>query len=936
MLDRSSRGAASSNDGAQAPAVSEPDLFVRLDVELPDEVAVGAGTALFVCGWCFHPRAAVRELRFVLDGVRQPTMAHGMPRLDPFAELHPGLDPYEAGALAADPGSVEDPELRSYASGFWGLVRIEPGAAAGRERLELWLEAALEDGRVAGAPLAAIGVIGSEDDSPASPPPVDAAPGDGPLVAICMATHNPPPDLLEIQLESIRSQTQRRWVCLISDDGSSAEAFAALQRAAEGDSRFTVSRAPAPLGFYRNFERALSMVPPEADFVALSDQDDRWHEDKLHTLVASIGEAKLVYSDARIVSRTGETLSETYWSRRRNNHSDMLSLLVANSVSGSATLVRRELLDDALPFPPAQFAHYHDHWLALVALALGEIAFVERPLYDYVQHGQAALGHEAANRMPGLRERLRRHNRRDQIRLWRLHYFVDACRLLQCVAILQLRCGDRMPRARRRALERFMAAEHSPAPLAVLAYRGARELSSRGRPETLGAEWVLFRAFSWSRLVRATARNRPQRHLRLDAVPPPDLAPRPAPRGAAASASTAPATTAVRAVAAKIAPLTLAPAASEPVRINLLVPTIDLEHFFGGYIAKFNLARRLAARGLRVRIVTVDPTGRLPRTWRRSVESYAGLEGTFDAVEVAFGREQSPLAVNPADRFIATTWWTAHIAGAATRSLSGAPFLYLIQEYEPFTFPMGTYAALARQSYELPHTALFSSELLRDYFRGHRLGVFAGEGGGEAGSAAFQNAITAVPAPTGAELSARRGHRVLFYARPEAHAARNLFELGVLGLARAVAEGALRGWEINGIGSLQGSTPLDLGSGAVLNLLARAGQDDYAALLREHDVGLALMYTPHPSLVPVEMAAAGMLTVTSTFENKTAEAMAEISPNLLAVEPTVEAIAGALADAAAGVTDHQRRVRGSAVRWSRDWDQSFDSELLDWVAARLG
>ena len=41
---------------------------------------------------------------------------------------------------------------------------------------------------------------------------------------------------------------------------------------------------------------------------------------------------------------------------------------------------RRRCCDDALPFPPAQFAHFHDHWLALVALSLGDIAFVERPL----------------------------------------------------------------------------------------------------------------------------------------------------------------------------------------------------------------------------------------------------------------------------------------------------------------------------------------------------------------------------------------------------------------------------------------------------------------------------------------------------------------------------------------------------------------------------
>ena len=51
------------------------------------------------------------------------------------------------------------------------------------------------------------------------------------------------------------------------------------------------------------------------------------------------------------------------------------------------------------------------------------------------------------------------------------------------------------------------------------------------------------------------------------------------------------------------------------------------------------------------------------------------------------------------------------------------------------------------------------------------------------------------------------------------------------------------------------------------------------------------MYTPHPSLVPIEMASAGMLTVTNTFENKTAEALAAISANLIAAEPTIEAVA---------------------------------------------
>jgi hypothetical protein len=250
---------------------------------------------------------------------------------------------------------------------------------------------------------------------------------------------------------------------------------------------------------------------------------------------------------------------------------------------------------------------------------------------------------------------------------------------------------------------------------------------------------------------------------------------------------------------------------------------------------------------------------------------------------------------------------------------------------------MGTFAALATESYRFPHSALFSSELLRDWFRRRGIGVYSdGAESGDARSAAFQNAITPVPRPGVHELAARQGRRLLFYARPEEHAARNMFELGVLALARAAEEAAFTpGWELRGIGTVDSRRWLGLGGGLNMELLPRAAQADYAALLREHDVGLALMYTPHPSLVPIEMASAGMLTVTNSFENKTPEAMATISPNISAAEPTVEDVAGALVDATAGVNDFQRRVDGSRVDWSDDWDRSFDDGLMERVESLL-
>ena len=50
------------------------------------------------------------------------------------------------------------------------------------------------------------------------------------------------------------------------------------------------------------------------------------------------GGAQLVYSDARVVSPDGELIHGSYWSERRNNYKNFGSLLLANSVTGAASL----------------------------------------------------------------------------------------------------------------------------------------------------------------------------------------------------------------------------------------------------------------------------------------------------------------------------------------------------------------------------------------------------------------------------------------------------------------------------------------------------------------------------------------------------------------------------------------------------------------------
>ena len=82
-----------------------------------------------------------------------------------------------------------------------------------------------------------------------------------------------------------------------------------------------------------------------------------------------------------------------------------------------------------------------------------------------------------------------------------------------------------MTPAKRRTLDRFLHTDDSLRSLARLGLRGARELT--GRPQTLGAEWMLFHAFAWRRLLAATTRERPVRRWRIDALPPPEPPPPP-------------------------------------------------------------------------------------------------------------------------------------------------------------------------------------------------------------------------------------------------------------------------------------------------------------------------------------------------------------------------------------------------------------------------
>lgn len=211
--------------------------------------------------------------------------------------------------------------------------------------------------------------------------------------AIALAAYEPDPQLFARQLRSLQDQTLGDFVCIVSADGGAGRVRELVDDATAGDARFRVVGFDERVGFYRNFERALAEVSHEATWVALSDQDDVWHPNKLDRLVPLLADHTIVSGQARVVEFPSGRVIEPTTHRRTV---DALSLTATNQFSGAMSVFRREVLDLAVPFPgmPTR-VEVHDHWLAVCAAVLGSTLVVDDVLQDYVQHAGNVLGEVA-------------------------------------------------------------------------------------------------------------------------------------------------------------------------------------------------------------------------------------------------------------------------------------------------------------------------------------------------------------------------------------------------------------------------------------------------------------------------------------------------------------------------------------------------------------
>lgn len=246
-------------------------------------------------------------------------------------------------------------------------------------------------------------------------------------VSVALATYNGGRFIAE-QLRSILAQTVPVHQIVIADDGSRDDTVGIAREtlATFAGDVLVLEPERRSLGVTKNFERALRACAGEV--IALADQDDVWHADKLERMIAALGtDGLLAFSDARLVGEHGQPLEGhprlfdglgvTAWERERIAAGDAWSVFLRrNLVTGATAVMRRELLDLAGEFPEAWV---HDEWLAIVAAANGGVRLLDEPTIDYRQHGANQIGMRAKLTWKIRFERLRAPRSQRNIRLFK-------------------------------------------------------------------------------------------------------------------------------------------------------------------------------------------------------------------------------------------------------------------------------------------------------------------------------------------------------------------------------------------------------------------------------------------------------------------------------------------------------------------------------------
>ncbi len=238
-------------------------------------------------------------------------------------------------------------------------------------------------------------------------------------VSIAVCTYNGEKFLVE-QLESLVNQTYQNLQIVVVDDCSTDQTSKILTDYQHKYDFIEVHYNTDNLGYIKNFEKAIALC--KGKYITLCDQDDIWHHDKIEILLAEFNDQDiLIYHDSTLIneegSLLGRNLSKTigYISGRANRN-----LLLNNCIAGHAIMFRQNFITEIIPFP---VTIPHDHWLAYIALTIGNVKYLKQALVNYRQHTTTVTYTLHLKEAGGIKDKyVEKMRKREEIKMNRLKH----------------------------------------------------------------------------------------------------------------------------------------------------------------------------------------------------------------------------------------------------------------------------------------------------------------------------------------------------------------------------------------------------------------------------------------------------------------------------------------------------------------------------------
>lgn len=365
------------------------------------------------------------------------------------------------------------------------------------------------------------------------------------------------------------------------------------------------------------------------------------------------------------------------------------------------------------------------------------------------------------------------------------------------------------------------------------------------------------------------------------------------------------------------------PAATKS-RVSVVTDSVGSSSLFGGVGTALIFSALLANRlDLQLRIIT-----RTERAQPQNVEHLLSLYNIKLKHEIvfqfaAFYDQAYEIDTAEGDLFITTSWWTT---AATIQSVPADKIIYLLQEDERMFYPFGDERYRCETILQNKDIRfILNTKLLFDHLTQNGLAHIVQQG------LWFEPAFPSNIYHSRSENKSDKKFKLFFYARP--NNPRNLFELGLTILEKAISQAVINTdqWEILFVG--KDLPDVTFSTGYSPTKCENLTWAEYAELLGTIDCGLSLMYTPHPSYPPLDLAASGAVVVTNRFGNK--QDLSNYSKNIICANLEVDALVESLKQAVVLVQNPSLRTENYRQnQLLTDWDTAF-SDVIGRLAGEL-